>query len=268
MEFSSQKLKKKMLELTQLFCIERSIFQRFVIVYNYIDILNEDALAKDTLQKIFNETIGLTGNLNGETLVKDEMFNKGEIIYTQDFWTYYTNLEFIHDQMQKFKESKSKDNREFENLAKVFSKSYSKEILKLSFKVVNSNIFERLDKTCFFNKPKEKILFDDKRSVLCIKGKKIKINMHDKISNAHKILRYIFITNQDNLTDDFFYSEIAEDEFGDLEYGRDPMTWEKYRDACRKINDKVVKQTQGELTDFLVYNTGKTGHVKVNKEYL
>ena len=87
-------------------------------------------------------------------------------------------------------------------------------MLVLSFKVVNSNVFDKLDRQCFYSedKPKKgKTYFDQKRSILYIKGQKVLINIQNKITNTHKILKYIFIDNKKNLKDDFFYSEIAED---------------------------------------------------------
>ncbi len=265
MLISSRKIKEKMLELTRLFCIERNIFQRFVIVYRYIRLLNKDPLTKEILQKIFDETSEALGKLNGDCLDQDEFLDvKGEVIYTNDFWVYYSNLEVIHGKMKKMKLCKIGDKVEFENLCRLFSKPYSKEMLELSFKVVNSNIFDLLDRECFFlDEEKEaKTWFDEDKSHLWIKGRKIKINIQDKITNAHKILKHIFIRNKDNLKDEFFYSEIAEDEFGELEYKANGNKWKRYHNSCFEINRKAG------ITDFLIFNTGRKGKVKVNQKYL
>src|SRR3989339_541598 len=162
-----QRLKEKILELTGLLCAETGIFQKLVIIYKYIRLLNTDPLAKNILQGIFDETTATMGEMC-----------KG------------------------------------------------------------------------------------------VTDEKVLINIQDKITNAHKILKYIFIDNKKNLEDDFFYSEIAEDEFQDTEYKSNQKAWETYHIACRYINKKVMEQTNNKITDFLIYNTGKTGKVKLNKIYL
>jgi len=58
------KIKQKMLEFTRLFCLETSIFQRFVIIYKYIYFLNSDPLAKNILQGIFDDTTKTTKQKN------------------------------------------------------------------------------------------------------------------------------------------------------------------------------------------------------------
>ena len=172
--------------------------------------------------------------------------------------------------MKKIKECKIAEKKEFEDLCRLFSKPYSKDSLNLSFKVINSNIFEQLDQKIFLSEDDEdkKTYFDQKRSILWIKGQKIYINKQDKITNAHKILKYIFKDNKNNLDDEFFYSEIAEDEFEDLEYKQNHQGWERYRIACRNIQNKIKNQTNDTIKDFLIFNTGKKGRVKINKKYL
>ena len=82
------------------------------------------------------------------------------------------------------------------------------------------------------------------------------------------ILKYIFIDNKDNLNDEFYYSEIAEDEFGDLEYKQDKNSWKRYSEMCRYINSMIEEQTNKKVKKFLIYNTGKQGRVKINKKFL
>jgi len=172
--------------------------------------------------------------------------------------------------MKKLKNTCVADKDEFDNFCKLFSRPYSKEMLELSFKVINSEVFERLDKQCFLKDEEDddKTSFDETKSVLSIKGFKIKINRKNKITNDHKILFHIFITNKDNITDDFFYSEIAEDEFKELDYKNRKNNWRKYHHSCEVINDKIKKESKNEITDFLVFNTGSQGCVKLNKKYL
>jgi len=271
MRLTVRKIKQKMLELTRLFCIERNIFQRFVIVHKYIWFLNKDPLTKEILQKMFDDTAKVIGKLNQESMDEEEFLDvKGEAIYTNDFWIYYSNLEVIYGRMKKIKECKICDKVKFDNLCRLFSKPYSYEMLELSFKIINSNVFDQLDQKTFLSGDKDegKTWFDEKKSVLYIKGQKIYINKQDRMTNAHKVLKYIFITNKSNLTDDFFFSEIAEDEFGELEYKARKNNWKKYNRACEYINNKVMEQTNNEISNFLTYSTGSKGKVKINKKYL
>ena len=171
--------------------------------------------------------------------------------------------------MRKIKDCRLKDKKEFSSLCHLFSKPYSKQMLELSFIVVNSEVFDRLDQECFFccDDKSDKTYFDAKKSILYIKGKKIEINKQEKITNAHKILKYIFIDNKDNLTDDFFYSEIAEDEFGELDYKSRKNNWRKYTRTCEVINEKINKEHK-DIKQFLKFNSGIKGKLKVNKKYL
>jgi len=271
MNTTSQKLKEKMLELTKLFCIERSLFQKLVIIYKYIKLLNKDPLAKNILQKIFDETADTVGEQQAGCFDEDEFLDvRGEAIFSREFWSYYTNLEVIHRRMKKIRKCKLSDKKDYDNLCKLFSKPYSKEMFDLSFKVVNSEVFERMDQECFINNDdkSDKTWFDEKNSILYIQGKAVKINQRNRITNAHKILKYIFITNKDNLFDDFYYAEIAEDEFNDSDYNSQKRGWEKYHVACREIQRKIKKQTNNTICDFLVFDTGKTGKVSLNNKYI
>jgi hypothetical protein len=271
MSISPQKIKQKILELTRLFCIERNIFQRFVIVYRYIRLLNKDPLTKEILQKMFDDTAKVMGKLQKNGMDEEEFLDvKGEAIYTNDFWMYYSNLEVIHGKMKNIKECKTCDKVKFSNLSRLYSKPYSKEMLNLSFKVINSNVFDQLDQKCFLDEDKKvgKTYFDEKKSVLYIKDKKVLINRQGKITNSHKILKYIFIDNKKNLEDDFFYSEIAENEFNELDYKERKNNWRTYFRACQDINDKILNQTNELIKDFLEFNTGKKGKASINKKYL
>ena len=265
------KIKGKMLEFTRLFCLETSIFQRFVIIYKYIYFLHSDPLAKNIMQGIFDDHIKLMGENSDDYGDEDEFLKiKGEVLFSKEFWTYYSNLELVHKKMKKLKKCCVRDKDDFDDFCKLFSKPYSKQMLELSFEVVNSEVFERLDKECFFTCDDEsnKTYFDDKNSVLYVQGVKVKINKQDKITNAHKILNHIFITNKDNIKDDFYYAEIAEDEFHELDYKSRKNNWKKYNRACEYINLLVKQQTGEKITNFLEFNTGNKGKIKINKKYI
>lgn len=265
-------VKEKMLELTRLFCVERNIFQKFVIIYKYITFIDKDPITQGILQRIFDDTAKAMGKA-GDSLNEDRFLNvESEVIHTNEFWVYYSNLKIIHSRMKKLKGCKVYEETDFNNLCRLFSRPYSAESLKLSFKVVNINIFDHLDQDSFLEEDEEeddkKTWFDDKKSILYIKGLKIAIAKQNKETNAHKILKYIFVDNKDNLDDDFFYSEIAADEFGDMEYKADKNSWRKYFYACEEIQNKIIKTTKGGVDNFLIFNTGQKGKLKLNSEHL
>ena len=113
-----------------------------------------------------------------------------------------------------------------------------------------------------------KTWFDEKRSILYIKGERIKIKRKSADSNDHKILKYIFKDNKDNLKDEFFFSEIAEDAFGDEDYRNDKNSWRRYHDACIKLKNKVVDNTKDKISDFFIFSSGQKGSIKISPKYL
>jgi len=110
-----------------------------------------------------------------------------------------------------------------------------------------------------------KLYFDEEKSILHLQGFKIPIAIQDRITNAHKILNHIFITNKDNLNDEFYYAEIAEKEFGEPDYKRN---WRMFHTACQEIQEKIRRTTRNEIEDFLDFNSSKRGRVKINPKYL
>ena len=110
-----------------------------------------------------------------------------------------------------------------------------------------------------------KLHFDEAKSILHFQGQKIRIKMQNLETNAHKILKYIFITKKHNLYDLYSYAEIAEDEFGELEYSK---KWQKYYTACKDIQEKIRKGTSNKIEDFLIITSGFKGQVKINPKYL
>jgi len=259
-----------MLELTRLFCVERNIFQKFVIIYKYITFIDKDPITQGILQRIFDDTAKVMGKA-GDSLNEDRFLNvESEVIYTNEFWAYYSNLKIIHSRMKKLKGCKVYEETDFNNLCRLFSRPYSAESLKLSFKVVNINIFDHLDQDSFLEDDEDdkKTWFDDKKSILYVADKKILIARRGQDTNAHKILKYIFKDNKENIKDNFFFSEIADDVFSDSEYKEEKNGWLKYYDTCKKINEKIMIGTKNVVDNFLVFNCGKTGCVKINPKYL
>lgn len=266
MNLTSKEIKQTLSQLTDSFHLEKNIFQKFVIIHKYIDFLNKTTLTKEALQKIFDDSAATMGD------IYENLSNKAERdkVRSKKFWLYYSDLEMIHDVMGNFKNCKTAERKEFDILCWDFSEPYSEEILELAFKVVNCHVFNRLDQESFLSEHKKdgQTWFDDKKSILYVNDFKIMIAKQDKETNAHKILKYIFKDNIDNLSDNFFFSEMAEDIFEDLEYKQDKNSWQKYYDTCKKINEKIMNGTKKSVENFLIFNSGKRGCLKINPQYL
>ncbi len=117
------------------------------------------------------------GEHSEDCLDEDQFLDvKGQAIFSRQFWIYYSNLEIIYGKMKKLKKCGVDDRLEFETLCQLFSKPYSRDMLSLSFKVVNSEVFTQLNQTLFFDDSGEETRFDAKHSILYVKGKKILIN--------------------------------------------------------------------------------------------
>jgi hypothetical protein len=139
--------------------------------------------------------------------------------------------------------------------------------------IVADSIFKVLERYKRGTEPKEIIkipIFDEDESVLRIGQHEIKIARQDKVTNEHKILKNIFIDHEDNLEDDFYYAEIAKEEFGENKelYTKDKDNWKRYHSACKAINEKVREATDNKIKQFLIFNSTIIGKVRINPEYL
>lgn len=259
-----------MLKITQSFSEENNTFQRFVFIYEYIEFLNEHSSIREILQKIFEETARLASEVEAHLLSDSSIDDKGQVLFAKEFWANYTRLGVVHGKMKEFQKERSPEKLVLDGLSRHFSKPYSDHLLQLSFKVINTEVFDRLDKLHFLQAGAHigRTYFDEIKSILYIKGLSVRINIQDRITNAHKMLRHFFIVNEKNLRDDFYYAEVAEDEFHELDYTHRENNWRKYHYACEDINRKVERQTNGQIKDFLVFNTGIKGSVKINEKYL
>lgn len=62
----------------------------------------------------------------------------------------------------------------------------------------------------------------------------------------------------------FYYSELSDDAADD----HSEASARTYVRAAEDVQSKVMKQTKGAITDFLMIGTGKTGFVQINPAYL
>lgn len=114
--------------------------------------------------------------------------------------------------------------------------------------------------------PNMSLRFNEFASTLYIKGYQIKINRQNKENMQHKILKYIFVNNKDNLSIKFNYSDLA---FWNNDIDFDDVDgWKRYYRPCEQINEKIRKDTNNEITDFLDFNTGSAGYVIIKEKFL
>lgn len=129
--------------------------------------------------------------------------------------------------------------------------------------IINKYIIDEIDSRIILedNLPKKKIYYNDKDSILHIREYSIKIQFKSAPPVEHYILKTIF-EDKDIARKVYFY-EISENE-GD-EYSDN---WNRYRNACVKLNEKILKQSNYNINDFIIHKTGIDGWCKIDKKYL
>lgn len=260
-----KELRAELKNLSSSFFEEENVFRKSVIVFNFVETILKNKEAKKSFDSLVAEA--------AEEITSAETGNEEDILKTKlccgsRFWRHFADLDAVHSIMKKMR--RDKDRRGLKKLDNIICQPYSVNLFHAAFQVVSGCILEKTEQEEFFKNggQESRTWFDDIKSVLYVKGEKVSINRQDKTTNAHKILRHIFITNKDNLDDDFFYSEIALDEFEDIEYKQDKNSWRKYFYACEEIQNKILKATKKRVENFLIFNTGQKGRIKLNSEYV
>jgi len=273
----NKKLKLELKELIKPFTDDINNFKRHRIIYEFLERLNKEKKLKKVIKELKTETkIKQKSVLTKDGFfycLKTKKLNEIDLKISANLWLCYSSLATIHKALKKYK--KVEDKKEKLKLEKylddVMSNYQNKQIFELSLWAISNHIFDLLDKEIFLSCEKidKNILrFDEVKSLLFILDYKIKISERDKITNAHKVLKYIFIDNANNLNDDFHYSEIAENEFENLEHKKEQRSWQRYYDTCLDIQNKISKHTKNNVDNFLIFNTGSSGRVKINSKYL
>lgn len=104
--------------------------------------------------------------------------------------------------------------------------------------------------------------FEKDKSILHFMGEEIQIARQKDKPIDHYILECIF--SKDDIFDPADFSEISEDF---LKEDYDSLKgWNKFRNACDKLNDKIEAETK--INDFILYSTEKLGWCKINQKYL
>jgi hypothetical protein len=133
--------------------------------------------------------------------------------------------------------------------------------------MVNKYIIDHIDTEAVLlgTEPSSSLNFNATDSVLSIRHYNIKITRKSSPPIEHFMLIALF--SQEDIAEPIEFHQIARDVMNDSDY--DPAKgWTKFRSACDKLNQKVDKSTKGEIKDFVIYSTGRTGWCKINHEYL
>ncbi len=151
-----------------------------------------------------------------------------------------------------------KDNKEYKISLNIYS------FFQSSILLVNNYIINKLEAEEFIlgKKAEPKLSFNQEKSILTIKGQKIKIARKNDMSLDHYILDFIF--SKDDLFEQADFSEIARDYLKE-DYNRSSQ---RYFKACKRLNEKIAKDTNYKINDFLEAHSGKTGWCKINPKYL
>ncbi len=123
-------------------------------------------------------------------------------------------------------------------------------------------ILDKIDIEELSEETKKEPWFDIFKSVLYFQDKKIKITLKNDKPIDHYILEAIFA--KEDLSEQTDFVEIAEDTIKEDYNGN----WQRFRNACDNLNQKIAKATDNKINDFITYTTGKTGWCKVNQKYL
>ena len=112
----------------------------------------------------------------------------------------------------------------------------------------------------------DRLEFNESNSILMIKEYKIPIARRKEKTDEHDILKALF----KDKNEECFYSELAEDILGieNEDYKNNQKYWQKFYGACGRIQEKVSKKTENKINDFLDFNTGIKGSVKINEKYI
>ena len=276
-QYTTKKMKKKIDKIINTFKESRTSLEAYLAIHDFIELTEKIPGFADFMDKEMDSIdekkrnflqLKHSGEHRGKLLKTLEMAD--EILWQTDTDFQYRNLCNVYMAIEKddfpfsgawlFSGSKpneplTPDNRE----------EYQGFLDKIYKKV--SRFLERQDPKEETEEDKKGLSFDETKSLLYFQGQKIKIAKQDKLTNAHKILKYIFCKD---LKDEFYYSEIAEDEFGDDQehYAKTKNSWRPYHTACQEIQEKIRKSTLEKIEDFLIFNTGKTGKVRINPKYL
>ena len=259
----------------------QSSLEAYEAIFDFVEIIKtmpdfikqvEDEAEKIRIERIKVEIDkGWTDGLRGRDLTehnkkRDQKYN---ILRQRDPLRLLSELEFVHENIQ----SQNIGNSELlfskfcpdDPLPESDKKSYQSHIDKLYKKALPFLKSEEVEQFQEVTKVKS---YNEETQTLNIGKYQIKIAKNKGNNNAHEIMAYIFIDKKADLAIEFFYADIAEQRFEADYDAEDKNAQQPYSGACKRINQTVKDETNGEVKDFLIYNHSKLGSVRINPKYL
>lgn len=290
----NEQIKQHLSKLATDFQIEQNPFQKIVAIKNYIDYINGCERIKPLLVNIKDEKESIKKLLLKSMNDKlDFQMSVGEMLKEINFVQpelsiedhpeqplnkiepYYSSLNMMVAIIELYKTVDEKRKKKMDdNFMQIAGNPQTIAVFTMMFTFLNANLFDYLNKSNFLNEDKQKLIDDKKknqiafnvsRSILSFRGDNIKISRKNDLPLDHYILEYIF---EDELFgEEVYFKDIAEDKLFDKDYNS-TTDWNKYYKACQRLQDKIRKSTRAKTDDFLLFNSGKTAHVKINPKYL
>jgi len=265
----NDQIAEKIAKITAKFQSEINPVKKMIIIHKYMDFLKTDSKLKMMFEEENNKTFTtLKSMMTGTATFADFEIHTGKPNFGHNTIYFYCFLDAMYKAMEGFKEVKDDKKRvkKFElDAEKMFSSEITNMTFVMAFGVLNKKIFNKLSTEDFISESKNNkaIYFDSDKSVLFFKGEKIKIKRKADLPLEHYILETLF-DNEDKV-EEIYYQDIAEDKLKELNYNN-TKDWKKYYRACKSLQDKV--RLGAKVDDFVIFTTGKTGNVRINKKYL
>jgi len=256
----------KVSQLEQKFQSESNCLKKMIIIHKYMDFLKTEKVLKSMFEEENSKTAKtLNSLLTGSATFADFDIQTGKPNFDNNSIFFYTFLDAMYKTMEEYKtltDTKRKD--KFKQDVEIsFKNPEQNMVYTMSFTVLNKKIINELSTEDFIKGHKDNIFFDNQKSILHIKGKKVKIKRKADLPIEHYILEYLF--EQEDKTEEAYYQDIATEKLRELGYNN-KTDWKKYYNACERLQDKIRIATN--INDFLIFTTNKTGNVKINKKYL
>ena len=187
--------------------------------------------------------------LNSIILQEKEKYLSGDIFEKYNLYSHYS---FIKETLPR------KDLNDVPDVSHAVYYLYSRLMGTLKILELNSILP---------NKIKE-LSFNSESRTLYIPGTKqpIEISKRTNPNRQSILLGYLFKASEEN--DEPLDTEISYDEILEIGFDGSDNLQVNCSIACRDINEKISKQTNGKINDFLLFSTTKKGHVKINFKYI
>ncbi len=244
-------------------------FEKVVCIHGYFDYVKTN----DKLNKLLKNVIEKSEKNSKKIFELKEMENitlknlgyKNGRCNEEDFiWIPFCLCMTIYQKMEFYKTADEHDRKKTEEfINQEIARPDLLKFIETFFILVHQYILTLLNRENFINNDSEKIMFDEKQSILYFYGKPIKISKYRNKTVGHYVLKYIFIKNKDTINNNFPFSEIHDDEYKDEEYKQT-----KYTTACNDINEKIRIDSPTKINDFLEFGKGKRSEVWINSKYL